>query len=246
MISDDRMDLLRALLRRQPSVQVWGEILNLFAGWPEGSEKEIAIGEAMVGLQGWDEKYLQISSQWMPLFSSNRLSSIGRLARQITFHRREEGTGDLICIAESTNSGGIRHLSFDRCDIYEQGIVALAASQHLKSLAHLSFKDTYLGPKETFALLQGLGLPNLSSIELISCFIQDDALDALQNSPFTERLISLNLSRNRLTDKTARLFASLSNLVRLTTLILEDTDITATGRSMLELAPHLQKTRLVF
>ena len=242
----DRIDKVQELLQQPPSVERWQQLWESFVDWPEGSSKDTALQDALTRLEAWDDELRHMTSQAIPLYRQNQVAPIGRLVRSVDFHRREEGTGDLVRIAGSPNSGELRRLTLFRCDIGAQGITALAHSRYLNNLTHLKLIDTYLPRGTAPELLRPSGLPRLSSLELIECGIGDADLVVLPRSSLPAQLTHLSLADNLIGDEGARILAQLSTLQHLKALDLSKNAISAAGRQMLQNAPHLARTQLRF
>ncbi|TMQ05591.1 MAG: hypothetical protein E6J90_41635 [Deltaproteobacteria bacterium] len=200
--------------------------------------------DAAMRLDSWDDQLRRMTSQSIPLYRDNRVAPIGRLVRWIEFYRREEGTGDLVRIAESPNAERLRGITIHRCDIGSQGITALASSPYLNDLTHLRFTDTYLPRGSARELLSPSGLPRLCSLELIECGVKSDDLAVLPQSSLPARLVHLNLSDNLLDDGAAVILAQLTTLRQLQTLDLSKNGLSSAAHKMLAQAPHLARTRL--
>jgi hypothetical protein len=245
MDDQERTDLLAAQWQQPPSVEVFRQIWKVFMHWPEGRNKDVALHNAVTRLEAWDDEMRHMTSQSGPLYSQNRVAPIGRLVRSISFYRREEGTGDLVRIADSPNAEGLRRIIVDRCDITGQGIKALARSQYLNHLTHLKFVDTYFPPGTAQELLSSPHLPALRSLDLIECGIKDDDVAVLPQSSLPARLTHFNLADNLLGDEAARTLAQLVALNQLETLDLSKNGISADARQMLRSAPHLMRTQIL-
>jgi len=246
MDDQERIDLLAALWRRPPSAEGFRQIWKVFMQWPEGRDKDAALQDAVTRLEGWDDELRHMTSQSGPLYNQNRVAPIGRLVRSISFHRREEGTGDLVRIADSPHAEGLRRITVDRCEIHAEGITELARSKYLSNLTHLKFIDTHFPRGTARELLQPSGLPHLISLDLIECGIKDEDLVVLPQSQLPARLTNLDLADNLIGDDGARILAQLAALKQLDTLDLSKNGISATGREMLQSAPHLTRTQLLF
>jgi hypothetical protein len=242
----ERNEILQELLHQPPSEKGWQQIWAVFAHWPDGPGKNVALQDTLTRLETWDDELRHMTSQSIPLYRQNQVAPIGRLVRSISFHRREEGTGDLMRIADSPNAGELRWLTLYRCDIGAQGVTALARSQHLNNLTHLRLVDTYLPLDTVSELLRPSGLPRLSSLELIECGIKDAELAVLPQSSLPAQLTHLSLADNLIGDEAAHILAELTTFQQLKTLDLSKNGISAAGRQRLQDAPHLAGTELRF
>jgi hypothetical protein len=245
MAEHDRIEHLAAQLRQPASADGWQRIWELFTEWPEGSDKDAALGDAMLALASWDDQLRRVTSQSIPLYRDNVVAPIGRLVRTIDFYRRADGTGDLVRIAASPNAAGLRRLTLYRCDIGAQGITALARSLSLNELTHLKLVDSYLPRGTAIELLNPSGLPSLRSLELIECGLRNDDLAALTGSPLAARLTHLDLTNNLLDDDAARILAQIPALRTLDTLDLSKNGLSAAAREVLASGAHLAHTRIV-
>jgi Leucine Rich Repeat (LRR) protein len=246
MDSHDRASRLQELLRLPPSSQNWRNLWVVFRDWPDEPARERAVSDAVVQLESWDDELRHLSSQNGPLYSGDGLSPLARLMRSVDFSRREAGNEHLTRIAQSPYTDELRRIALIRSDFDPGAISALGSSQHLKALTHLKLDDTYLGTKMTPFLLAPTGLFRLTNVELREAGIRDESMTVLTGSSLPERLTYLSLANNRLTDESARVLAGLSTLAKLTTLDLSENQITAAGRHMLQKAPHLASTKLIF
>jgi uncharacterized protein (TIGR02996 family) len=110
----------------------------------------------------------------------------------------------------SRNLATVQTLSITSDQRIDDGAVALGASPHPRALRQLSFARSKIETKSVIALARGTAMPfpDLVTLELQDCSIEDAGAIALANSTRFPRLAKLDLSSNRLTRDGAIAFAS--------------------------------------
>lgn len=241
MDNQERFSLLEELLQQSPGQSVWDAICELFITWSEENKKEEALDYADKHLSHWDSKLRHVTSAWSPLYSDGKVSSIGKLIRSIQIYRRsDEGTKELIRIANSPYLQNLKYLSIIRCEIYNEGFTALASSPYIKKLTHLEIHNTVLQDEEFETLLNSPNLACLRFLKLIRTDLSDKDIIVITQSSFSKSLTHLDLSQNWITPEGAKIIAQAKNFQNLKYLNLKSNSIGDTGGYELAQSLYLQ------
>lgn len=241
MTDTDRADLLREVLREGPSENTWRSVVELFAMWPDGEAKLDALAWADRALASWDDRLRAADTASTALFDGPRLSSLARIVRSISIHRRAEGgRSELLAVIGSGEAGRLARLDIVRSEIGSDAWEAMADSPHLTGLQHLHVTNTVMGAEVLRRILASPRLPALRCLKLSDVAIEPQGLHtAVEASPAFE-LRAFGLSRNVLGDEGAGLLARASWLRSVERLILRHDFIRAPGMRALLSSAHLR------
>jgi len=131
-------------------------------------------------------------------------SPLGRAVRGLHFHSGYESLRDLI---DAINTGGpLGRLSFSVMGMTAEYVGQLLTGPVAKALQELHFRDEPLGSDGLETLAQWLP-PTVCDLTLSGVGVQAEGLEALSQCDRLTNLRRLNLSRNRLTPRAARVLS---------------------------------------
>lgn len=136
----------------------------------------------------------------------------------------------------SKNLATVQMLSITWDQLIDDGAAALGESSHPRALREVSFAHCSIETAPVIALARGTAspFPDLVTLELQSCGIEDAGAIALAKSTRFPRLATLDLRTNRLTREGATAFASPSAIPTLTSLGIHSTFPSGKFREVME------------
>jgi hypothetical protein len=202
MDNGERGELLEKLFEEGPSERAWQGIVELFALWPEGQQKQRYIQFAEQRLAAWDDRLRFVWSANGVLYNGEQLSPLARLVRSIEIYRRgEEGSRELFIIANSEQANQLTYLTIRRSEISSWAWQAMIDSPFLTNLRHLHVRRTLIGEVGAQQLFRSSRLNRLSCLRLSGVGLRRQWLEvAARSIPFSE-LKSIDFSHNVLGDE---------------------------------------------
>lgn len=205
----ERAGLLRELLQGEPGENTWRSVYELFALWPEGEAKSSALDLADRALASWDDGLRVADTASRALFDGAGLSSLARIVRSISIHRRADGgAAELLALVTSAEAAGLTRLNIVRSEIGRNVWLAMADSPHLRRLEHLHVTNTVVAAEALGALFASPRLAALRELRLSDVAIDTQGLRAAVRSDPVFELQVFELSRSVLEDEGAALLAT--------------------------------------
>lgn len=241
MSDSDRADLLREVLLAGPAENTWRSVYELFALWPEGEAKSAALDFADRELASWDDRLRAADTASRALFDGAGLSSLARIVRSISIHRRADaGRAELLAVVTSPQAAGLTQLNVVRSEIGRDAWQAMVESPHLRKLEHLHVTNTVMGADVLGEVFASSRLAALRCLKLSDVAVDAQGLRAAVRTDPAFELQAFELSRSVLEDEGVALLARAAWLRTVAELTLRHAFIAEPGMRALLACPNLR------
>jgi hypothetical protein len=272
MTDAGRATLLADVLRMGPSEGTWLSIYELFALWPDTDARRQSMDDADRELASWDDQLRSADTSSRALFVEGHLSSLARLVRSISIHRRGDGgRSELLAVVTSPEAAHLTRLSVVRSEVGESAWQTMVRSTFLGQLQHLHVTNTVVVGNVFEELMQSSRLPRLRCLKLIEVgmdeaylraastiqtafalqqvdfsrnLLMHDGVVALANAPWLRTVARLTLRHNHIREAEVRALLASPAIEHMTQIDLRDNDVTESDRAALMRLAGVRRVQL--
>ncbi|MGA8432358.1 MAG: hypothetical protein WB729_21205 [Candidatus Sulfotelmatobacter sp.] len=203
----DRAALFEDLFRHGPGEKTWQGIGELFANWPEGSEKAKYFDLAEQNMASWKDELRFAFASDGNFYTGENLNPLARLVRRFQIYRQEEhGSSELLAIANSPYSSRLNSLSIVHSEISSRAWQAMVDSATLVGLQELEVVNTSISPTDIALLFESDRFLQFKKIRLVEVGMKPESMHRTRSDQVVQ-LREIDFSDNALGDEGILLLA---------------------------------------